>query len=80
MVEELRDICAMYSTDELEITVFHPFFIFIDQYIAIMPQAIQTILVTAFVMVIIALFLIPSIVCSIWVSFSIVSIEIGVIG
>ena len=48
MVEELRDICAMYSTDELEITVFHPFFIFIDQYIAIMPQAIQTILVTAF--------------------------------
>jgi len=29
---------------------------------------------------VIALFLIPSIVCSIWVSFSIVSIEIGVIG
>jgi hypothetical protein len=80
MVEELREICATYSTDELEVTVFQPFFIFIDQYIAILPQAMQTILVTALVMVIIALFLIPSIVCSIWVSFSIVSIEIGVIG
>ena len=80
MVEELREICAMYSTDELEVTVFQPFFIFIDQYIAILPQAIQTILITALVMVVIALFLIPSIVCSIWVSFSIVSIEIGVLG
>merc|ERR1712038_255048 len=80
MVEELREICAMYSTDELEVTVFQPFFIFIDQYIAILPQAIQTILITALVMVVIALFLIPSIVCSIWVSFSIISIEIGVLG
>ena len=80
MVAELRELCSMYTTDDLKITVFQPYFIFIDQYLAILPQTIQTIFVTALVMIIIALFLIPSVVCSLWVSFSIVSIEIGVVG
>ena len=70
----------MYSTDDLKVTVFQPFFIYIDQYLAILPQTIQTIVVTALVMIVIALFLIPSVVCSLWVSFSIVSIEVGVVG
>ena len=80
MLSELREICARYSTDELQITVFHPFFIYIDQYLAIMPQTLQTIFVTTAVMVVISLLLFQNIVCALVVFFSIVSIEIGVIG
>lgn len=80
MVAELREICARYSTDELQVTVFQPFFIYIDQYLAILPQTLQTIFVTAGVMVLISLLLIPNFACALWVSFSIVSIEIGVVG
>jgi hypothetical protein len=74
MVADLRDICARYSTDALTVTVFQPYFIFIDQYLAIKPQTIQTIFVTAAVMVLISLILIPNFACALWVSFSIVSI------
>ncbi len=80
MVAELRDICATFSDDDFDVTVFHPFFVFIDQYLAILPQTAQCVLGTALVMVLIALLFIPSIVCSLWVSLSIVSIEFGVIG
>jgi predicted RND superfamily exporter protein len=81
MVSELRDVCDRYSTkDGITVSIFHPYFIYIDQYLAILPQTIQCIIVTAGVMVVIALILIPSPICSFWVSFSIVSIEIGVIG
>ncbi len=31
MVAELRDICNRFSNDEFQVTVFQPFFIFIDQ-------------------------------------------------
>lgn len=80
MVADLREICARYSTDELQVTVFQPFFIYIDQYLAILPQTLQTIFVTAAVMVLISMLLIPNLACALWVSFSIVSIEIGVVG
>ena len=80
MVSDLREICARYSTDELQVSFFHPFFIYIDQYLAILPQTLQTIFVTALVMVIISLILIPNLACALWVAFSIVSIEIGVVG
>ena len=80
MVAELREICARYSTEELQVTVFHPFFIYIDQYLAILPQTLRTTLVTAVVMVLISLILIPNFASAFWVAFSIVSIEIGVVG
>ena len=42
MVSKLRDICDRHSTpDDISITVFHPWFIYIDQYLAILPQTIQ---------------------------------------
>ncbi len=31
MVADLRDICDRYSTEEFDVTIFQPFFIFIDQ-------------------------------------------------
>ena len=80
MLTDLREICARYSTDDLQIVVFHPWFIYIDQYLAITPQTIQTILVTAGIMILISIILIPNFICSLWVTIVIVSIVIGVIG
>eukprot|EP00095_Tigriopus_kingsejongensis_P005739 maker-scaffold28_size608977-snap-gene-1.19 protein:Tk05739 transcript:maker-scaffold28_size608977-snap-gene-1.19-mRNA-1 annotation:"AGAP010394-PA" len=80
MVMELRDICNRFSTDEMQIAVFQPFFIYIDQYLDIKPQTIQCVVATAIIMIIVSLLLIPSVVSSLWISFSIISIEVGVVG
>lgn len=81
MLSDLRDICNRHSIPSgITVSVFHPWFIYIDQYLEILTQTIQCIIVTAAVMVVIALILIPSPICSFWVSFSIVSIEVGVLG
>lgn len=80
MLTDLREICARYSTDDLQIAVFHPWFIYIDQYLAITPQTIQTILVTTGVMILISIIFIPNFVCAIWITIVVVSIVMGVIG
>ena len=80
MVSELREICAQYSTEDIQVSVFQPFFIYIDQYLAIMPQTLQTVFVTTAVMVLISLLLFQNMACALVVFFSIVSIEIGVVG
>ena len=80
MVSELREICAQYSTEDIQVSVFQPFFIYIDQYLAIMPQTLQTVFVTTAVMVLISLLLFQNLPCALVVFFSIVSIEIGVVG
>ena len=80
MVSDLREICARYATEDLQVTVFQPFFIYIDQYLVILPTTLQSIFVTALVMIVISLLMIPNLACALWVSFSIVSIEIGVVG
>ena len=42
MVTQLRDVCDRHSKpDDITITVFHPWFIYIDQYLAILPQTMQ---------------------------------------
>ena len=61
-------------------TVFHPFFIYIDQYLEIQPQTIQSVLVTAGFMMLVSFVMIPNPLCSLWVAFSIVSIVSGVLG
>ena len=61
-------------------TVFHPYFIYIDQYLEIKPQTIQSVLVTAGFMMIISFVMIPNPLCSLWVAFSIMSIVAGVLG
>lgn len=61
-------------------TVFHPYFIYIDQFLEIMPQTIQSILVTSAFMMVVSFIMIPNPLCSLWVAFSILSIEAGVVG
>lgn len=46
----------------------------------VLPTTIQCVTVAAIVMMIISLIFIPNPICSLWVAFSIISIEIGVVG
>jgi hypothetical protein len=77
MLISLRQVADSFS---FPITVFHQYFIFFDQFVLVRSISIQTISVAAAVMMIISLIFIPSPSCAIWVAFSIISIEIGVIG
>ncbi len=76
-VEELRAVC---HASPFNVTVFHPFFIFFDQFLMVFPTTIQCVSVAAVIMMIVSLILIPNPICSLWVAFSILSIELGVIG
>lgn len=80
MVSELRQIADEFSTEDFQVTVFHPYFIYIDQYLEIMPQTIQSVLVTSGFMMVVSFIMIPNPICSLWVAFSIMSIEAGVLG
>lgn len=80
MVEQLRQIAKDFSTENFKVTVFHPYFIYIDQYLEILPQTIQSVLVTSGFMMIVSFIMIPNPLCSLWVAFSILSIEAGVLG
>ncbi|XP_078593908.1 patched domain-containing protein 3-like [Branchiostoma floridae x Branchiostoma japonicum] len=61
-------------------TVYHPSFIFYDQYIAILPNTLQNLGIATATMFVVALVLVPHPVCSIWVTLSIASICTGVVG
>ena len=76
-VEELRAVC---HASLFNVTVFHPFFIFFDQFLMVFPTTVQCVSVAAIIMFIVSLLLIPNKICSLWVAFSIVSIEVGVVG
>ena len=78
MMTAARDIAD--DNAELNVTVFHPSFIFYDQYIAVWPNTRQNLIIATCAMFVVSLLLIPHPVCSLWVTFSIVSICTGVIG
>ena len=46
----------------------------------VFPTTVQCVSVAAVIMFIVSLLLIPNKICSLWVAFSIVSIEVGVVG
>ncbi|XP_026169155.1 patched domain-containing protein 3 [Mastacembelus armatus] len=64
----------------LELLVYHPAFIYFDQYTVIMDNTVQTILIAVTVMLVVSLILIPNLLCSIWVAFAICSVIVGVTG
>lgn len=77
MVRELRKIC---SSSSLNATVFHPYFIYFDQFELVRPTSISNMVYGALTMVVVSFIFIPNIACSLWVGFCIFSIEIGVVG
>lgn len=77
MVKVLRDIVAQ---SPLNASVFHPYFVFFDQFELVRPTSLQNLCYGALMMMITSFIFIPNILCSLWVAFSIISIEIGVVG
>uniref|UniRef100_UPI0037E9C71B patched domain-containing protein 3-like n=1 Tax=Semicossyphus pulcher TaxID=241346 RepID=UPI0037E9C71B len=64
----------------VDLLVYHPAFIYYDQYTVIRDSTIQTILVAVIVMLVVSLVLIPNPLCSVWVAFAICSVIVGVTG
>ena len=77
MLISLREIADSFP---IPVTIYHHYFIFFDQFVLVRSISIQTITVAALVMMVISLIFIPSPSCALWVAFSIISIEIGVVG
>lgn len=77
MVKDLRDICKVAP---IEVSVFHPYFVFFDQFELVRPTALRSMIIGALIMMLISFIFIPNILCSLWVALSIVSIELGVAG
>ncbi|CAD1473463.1 unnamed protein product [Heterotrigona itama] len=77
MVKELRRICA---ESPLNASVFHPYFVFFDQFELVKPTSIQCMVFGALIMMLISFIFIPNVLCCLWVAFCIISIELGVAG
>jgi len=77
LVLQLRAVC---DASKYNVTVFHPYFIYFDQFLIVLPTTVQCVVIAAVVMMIVSLIFIPNPICSLWVAFSIMSIELGVIG
>ncbi|XP_019633705.1 PREDICTED: patched domain-containing protein 3-like [Branchiostoma belcheri] len=77
MVIKMRDLA---DQSPFQTTVYHPSFIFYDQYIAILPNTLQNLGIATATMFVVALVLVPHPVCSVWVTLSIASICTGVVG
>eukprot|EP00058_Branchiostoma_floridae_P024565 XP_002610055.1 hypothetical protein BRAFLDRAFT_125689 [Branchiostoma floridae] len=77
LVIKMRELA---DQSPFQTTVYHPSFIFYDQYIAILPNTLQNLGIATATMFVVALVLVPHPVCSIWVTLSIASICTGVVG
>ncbi|XP_066995806.2 patched domain-containing protein 3 isoform X1 [Anabrus simplex] len=77
MVRALRRIC---QESPLNASVFHPYFVFFDQFELVRPTSIQSMIIGAIIMMLVCFIFIPNAFCSLWVAFSIISIETGVAG
>ncbi|KAG9340098.1 hypothetical protein JZ751_022021, partial [Albula glossodonta] len=77
MQNEFRDTAKKCP---VPLVVYHPAFIYYDQYAVIVINTVQNIGVTTAVMLLISLLLIPNPLCSLWVTFSIASVIVGVTG
>ncbi|XP_028987759.1 patched domain-containing protein 3 [Betta splendens] len=64
----------------LELLVYHPAFIYYDQYAVIMGDTIQTMVAAMATMLVVSLILIPNLLCSAWVAFAMCSVIAGVMG
>ncbi|XP_066538388.1 patched domain-containing protein 3 [Hoplias malabaricus] len=76
---ETAEKCSK-SSEEVDVLVYHYAFIYFDQYAVIVSNTIQNIVVATLAMLVISLFLIPNPLCSLWVTFAIASVIVGVAG
>ncbi|XP_065147293.1 patched domain-containing protein 3-like [Paramisgurnus dabryanus] len=76
---ETAEKCGKLQTP-IDLIVYHPAFIYFDQYAVIITNTIQNIVVATCAMLVISLLLIPNPLCSLWVTFAIASVIVGVAG
>ena len=76
----MTDLRTIAEGSELPAIVYHPTFIFFDQFIAIFPNTMQNLGIAVGAMLIVSLLMIPNPICSILVTLSLTSIVTGVIG
>ncbi|XP_034985734.2 patched domain-containing protein 3-like [Zootoca vivipara] len=77
LLNEMRELA---EDCEVPLIVYHPAFIYFDQFAVIMEYTIQNVLIAAGAMLVISLLLIPNPLCSLWVTFTIASVFVGVTG
>ncbi|KAB0348012.1 hypothetical protein FD754_012869 [Muntiacus muntjak] len=65
---------------EVPLMVYNPAFIYFDQYSAIVENTVRNVVVASAAMFIVSLLLIPHPLCSLWVTFAIASVIVGVTG
>ncbi|XP_068094358.1 patched domain-containing protein 3-like [Hyperolius riggenbachi] len=76
----LNEVRNRAKSCEIPVLVYHVIFIYFDQYTVIIPNTVQNIAAAAAVMFLISLLLIPNPLCSLWVTFTVASIIVGVTG
>ncbi|XP_019897225.3 patched domain-containing protein 3-like [Esox lucius] len=76
----LNNLRSTANDCPVDLVVYHPAFIYFDQYAVIVSNTIQNIVAATVAMLVISLMLIPSPICSLWVTFAIASVIVGVAG
>ncbi|XP_036442146.1 patched domain-containing protein 3-like [Colossoma macropomum] len=83
-IDEKNMLNAFRETAEncqaVDLLVYHYAFIYFDQYAVIVSNTIQNVVVATLAMLVISLLLIPNPICSLWVTFAIASVIVGVAG
>ncbi|XP_009273517.1 PREDICTED: patched domain-containing protein 3 [Aptenodytes forsteri] len=77
LLNQLRETAKQCS---VPLMVYHPAFIYYDQYLVIVQNTIQNVVVAAGAMLVVSLLLIPNPLCCLWVTFAIASVIVGVAG
>nr|XP_012644234.1 patched domain-containing protein 3 isoform X1 [Microcebus murinus] len=77
MLIQLRSIAEKC---EIPLLVFNQAFIYFDQFAAILENTVRNVMVASAAMFIVSLLLIPHPMCSLWVTFAIASVIVGVTG
>ncbi|XP_034984647.2 patched domain-containing protein 3-like [Zootoca vivipara] len=76
----LNELRGLAEGCKVPLMVYHPAFIYFDQYIVIVQDTVQSVVIAAGAMLLISLLLIPNPLCSLWVTFAIASVIVGVAG
>ncbi|XP_041264548.1 patched domain-containing protein 3 [Onychostruthus taczanowskii] len=77
LLNQLREAAKQCS---IPLKVYHPAFIYYDQYLVIVQNTVQNVVVAAGAMLVVSLLLIPNPLCCLWVTFAIASVIVGVAG
>lgn len=77
LLNQLRETAQQCS---VPLMVYHPAFIYYDQYLVIVQNTIQNVVTAAGAMLVVSLLLIPNLLCCLWVTFAIASVIVGVAG